>query len=248
MMRFDGKRVIVTGGASGFGRAISEGFAERGARVMVTDIDAEGAATVAKGLEGAESFRLDVTEEAPHVELAQLMVDTWGGIDIVAANAGFAHRMGSTSDIPTEEFDLMWAVNTRSVYFAAKHFTPYMPPGSTIVSTASIGGKRPRPGLTPYNTSKAATIMLTRGLAEEFAPDIRINCVAPVASETRFFERATGLDTMTDEMRAGVVEGIPMGRMSDPVDVANAVMYLASDEASFLTGVCLDVDGGRSIS
>ncbi|WP_420609586.1 SDR family oxidoreductase [Candidatus Poriferisodalis sp.] len=247
-MRFDGKRVIVTGGASGFGRAISEGFAERGARVMVTDIDAEGAATVAKGLEGAESFRLDVTEEAPHVELAQLMVDTWGGIDIVAANAGFAHRMGSTSDIPTEEFDLMWAVNTRSVYFAAKHFTPYMPPGSTIVSTASIGGKRPRPGLTPYNTSKAATIMLTRGLAEEFAPDIRINCVAPVASETRFFERATGLDTMTDEMRAGVVEGIPMGRMSDPVDVANAVMYLASDEAGFLTGVCLDVDGGRSIS
>lgn len=247
-MRFDGKRVIVTGGASGFGRAISEGFAERGARVMVTDIDAEGAATVAKGLEGAESFRLDVTEEAPHAELAQLMVDTWGGIDIVAANAGFAHRMGSTSDIPTEEFDLMWAVNTRSVYFAAKHFTPYMPPGGSIVSTASIGGKRPRPGLTPYNTSKAATIMLTRGLAEEFAPDIRINCVAPVASETRFFERATGLDTMTDEMRAGVVEGIPMGRMSDPVDVANAVMYLASDEAGFLTGVCLDVDGGRSIS
>lgn len=247
-MRFDGKRVIVTGGASGFGRAISEGFAERGARVMVTDIDAEGAATVAKGLEGAASFRLDVTEEAPHAELAQLMADTWGGIDIVAANAGFAHRMGSTLDIPTEEFDLMWAVNTRSVYFAAKHFTPHMPPGGSIVSTASIGGKRPRPGLTPYNTSKAATIMLTRGLAEEFAPDIRINCVAPVASETRFFERATGLDTMTDEMRAGVVDGIPMGRMSDPVDVANAVMYLASDEAGFLTGVCLDVDGGRSIS
>ena len=247
-MRFDGKRVIVTGGASGFGRAISEGFAERGAQVIVTDIDAEGAATVAKGLDGAKSFRLDVTEEAPHVELAQLMMDTWGGIDIVAANAGFAHRMGATLDIPTEEFDLMWAVNTRSVYFAAKHFTPHMPPGSSIVSTASIGGKRPRPGLTPYNTSKAATIMLTRGLAEEFAPDIRINCVAPVASETRFFERATGLDTMTDEMRAGVVEGIPMGRMSDPVDVANAVMYLASDEAGFLTGVCLDVDGGRSIS
>ncbi len=247
-MQFDGKRVIVTGGASGFGRAISEGFAERGATVMVTDIDGEGAATVAKGLDGAESFRLDVTEEAPHAELAQLMVDTWGGIDIVAANAGFAHRMGSTLDIPTEEFDLMWAVNTRSVYFAAKHFTPYMPPGSSIVSTASIGGKRPRPGLTPYNTSKAATIMLTRGLAEEFAPDIRINCVAPVASETRFFERAIGLDRMPDEMRAGVIDGIPMGRMSDPVDVANAVMFLASDEASFLTGVCLDVDGGRSIS
>jgi 3-oxoacyl-[acyl-carrier protein] reductase len=248
MMRFDGKRVIVTGGASGFGRAISVGFAERGARVMVTDIDGEGAASVAKELDGAESFRLDVTEEAPHAELARLMVDTWGGIDVVAANAGFTHRMGSTMDIPTEEFDLMWTVNTRSVYFAAKHFTPHMPAGSSIISTASIGGKRPRPGLTPYNTSKAATIVLTRGLAEEFAPDIRVNCVAPVASETRFFDRATGHDKIPDDLKDGIVEGIPMGRMSEPTDIANAVMFLASDEASFLTGVCLDVDGGRSIS
>ena len=247
-MQFDGKRVIVTGGASGFGRAISNGFAERGAQVMVTDIDGEGADTVAKDLDGAISFRLDVTEEAPHAELAQLMVDTWGGIDIVATNAGFAHRAGYTRNVPTDEFDLMWTVNTRSVYFAAKHFTQHMPSGSSIVSTASIGGKRPRVGFTPYNAAKAATIVLTRGLAEEFAPDIRVNCVAPVASETRFFERAIGADRMPEKLRASVIDGIPMGRMTDPVDVANAVMFLASDEASFLTGVCLDVDGGRSIS
>ena len=247
-MRFDGKRVIVSGGASGFGRAISQSFAARGAQVMVTDIDIEGADEVASGLEGALAFRLDVTDEDAHVELANLMADTWGGIDIVAANAGFAHRMGSTLDISTEEFDLMWAVNTLSVYFAVKYFTPLMPPGSSIVSTASIGGKRPRPGLTPYNTSKAATIVLTRGLTEEFAPDIRINCVAPVASDTAFFVRATGQDTLPDPLKQSIIDGIPMGRMTDPTDVANAVMFLASDESSFLTGVCLDVDGGRSIS
>ncbi len=247
-MRFDGKRVIVTGGASGFGRAISQGFADRGAQVMVTDIDIEGAEAVAAGLDGALTFRLDVTDEDTHAELAQLMADTWGGIDIVATNAGFSHRAGYTLNVPTDEFDLMWAVNTRSIYFAVKHFTPHMPAGSSIVSTASIGGKRPRKGFTPYNASKAAAITLTRGLAEEFAPDIRINCVAPVASDTAFFVRATGQDTLPEPLRQSIIDGIPMGRMTDPTDVANAVMFLASDEASFLTGVCLDIDGGRSIS
>ena len=247
-MRFDGKRVIVTGGASGFGRAISQGFAGQGAQVMVTDIDIEGADTVASGLEGALTYRLDVTDEDAHAELAQMMADTWGGIDIVATNAGFSHRAGYTLNVPTDEFDLMWAVNTRSIYFAVKHFTPHMPPGSSVVSTASIGGKRPRKGFTPYNASKAAAIILTRGLAEEFAPDIRINCVAPVASDTAFFVRATGRDTLPPPLKQSIIDGIPMGRMTDPIDVANAVMFLASDEAGFLTGVCLDVDGGRSIS
>ena len=247
-MRFDGKRVIVTGGASGFGRAISQGFAGRGAQVMVTDIDIDGAEAVAAELDGALTFRLDVTDEDAHTELAQLMAHTWGGIDIVATNAGFSHRAGYTLNVPTDEFDLMWAVNTRSIYFAVKHFTPHMPPGSSIVSTASIGGKRPRKGFTPYNASKAAAITLTRGLAEEFAPDIRINCVAPVASDTAFFVRATGQDTLPPPLKQSIIDGIPMGRMTDPTDVANAVMFLASDESSFLTGVCLDVDGGRSIS
>ena len=215
---------------------------------MVTDIDIEGADAVAAELDEALTFRLDVTDEDAHAEMAQLMVDTWGGIDIVATNAGFSHRAGYTLNVPTDEFDLMWAVNTRSIYFAVKHFTPHMSPGSSIVSTASIGGKRPRKGFTPYNASKAAAIILTRGLAEEFAPDIRINCVAPVASDTAFFVRATGSDTLPDPLKQSIIDGIPMGRMTDPTDVANAVMFLASDEASFLTGVCLDVDGGRSIS
>ena len=247
-MRFDGKRVIVTGGASGFGQAICQGFAQQGARVAVTDIDADGAAAVAAELDGAESFPLDVTDEDGHAELAEHLASAWGGIDIVATNAGFSHRAGYTVKIPTDEFDLMWAVNTRSVYFAVKYFTPHMPPGSSITSTASIGGKRPRKGFTPYNASKAATITLTKGLAEELAPDIRVNCVAPVSSATNFLVRATGRDTMPEAVEKAVVDGIPMGRLAVPGDVANAVLFLASDEAAFLTGVCLEIDGGRSIS
>lgn len=247
-MRFDGKRVIVTGGASGFGRAMSQGFAAEGASVLVTDLDGDGAAAVAAELDGATSFRLDVTDESAHGELAELVSGQWGGVDIVATNAGFAHRAGYTVKVPTDEFDLMWAVNVRSVYFAVRYLTPLMGPGSSITTTASIGGKRPRKGFTPYNASKAAAITLTRGLAEEFAPDIRVNCVAPVAAATGFMRRATGRDEMTEAVTKATIDGIPMGRLATPADVANAVMFLASDEASFLTGVCLDVDGGRSIS
>lgn len=246
-MRFDDKRVIVTGGAAGFGEAISRGFAGRGARVMVTDIDADAAQALADELPGAMSFGLDVTQEVPHQQLAELMVDEWGGIDIVATNAGLPHRGGYLVNLTTEQFDFMWTVNVRSVFFAAKYFTPHMAPGSVIVSTASIGGRRPRKGLTPYNASKAAVITLTRGLATELAPDIRVNCVAPVSAATGFDMNSMGVQDLPEHVEKRVVDGIPMGRRAVPDDVANAVMFLASDESEFLTGVCLDVDGGRSI-
>ena len=246
-MRFDDKRVIVTGGAAGFGEAISRGFAERGARVMVTDIDGDAAQALADELPGAMSFGLDVTQEAPHQQLAELMADEWGGIDIVATNAGLPHRGGYLVNLTTEQFDFMWTVNVRSVFFAAKYFTPHMAPGSVIVSTASIGGRRPRKGLTPYNASKAAVITLTRGLATELAPDIRVNCVAPVSAATGFYMNSMGVQDLPEHVEKRVVDGIPMGRRAVPTDVANAVMFLASDESEFLTGVCLDVDGGRSI-
>lgn len=246
-MRFDDKRVIVTAGANGFGEAICRGFAERGARVMVTDIDGAAAQALADELEGAMSFELDVTSEEAHQELAQLMADEWGGIDIVATNAGLPHRGGYLVNLTTEQFDFMWTVNVRSVFFAAKYFTPHMPPGSSIVSTASIGGRRPRKGLTPYNASKGAVITLTKGLATELAPDIRVNCVAPVSAATGFDMNAMGKPELSERMEKMVVDGIPMGRRAVPSDVANAIMFLASEEAEFLTGVCLDVDGGRSI-
>ena len=167
--------------------------------------------------------------------------------DIVATNAGLPHRATYMVKLTAEEFDFMWAVNVRSVFFATKYFTPHMAPGSVIVSTASIGGRRPRKGLTPYNASKAAVITLTRGLATELAPDIRVNCVAPVSAATGFDMNSMGVQDLPEHVEKRVVDGIPMGRRAVPDDVANAVMFLASDESEFLTGVCLDVDGGRSI-
>jgi 3-oxoacyl-[acyl-carrier protein] reductase len=140
----------------------------------------------------------------------------------------------------------MFAVNVRSVYFAAKYCVPQMGQGGSMIATASIGGIRPRPGMTAYNASKGAVITLVRGLATELAPAIRVNAVLPVSAATGFDKNAIGSD-MPESLERAIVRGIPMGRRATPEDVANAVLFLASDEASFLTGVCLDIDGGRSI-
>ena len=246
-MRFDDKRVIVTGAGGGFGAAIARGFAAKGAKVMVTDIDVTAAQAVADELDGALAFGLDVTSEDAHKELADVVVEAWGGIDIVACNAGLPHRDGYMVNLTTEQFDFMWTINVRPIFFASKYFVPHMAAGGAIVSTASIGGRRPRKGLTPYNASKAAVITLTKGLAVELAPDIRVNCVAPVSSPTGFDMSAMGIEKLSENREKMVVDGIPMGRRATPEDVANSVMFLASEEAGFLTGVCLDVDGGRSI-
>jgi len=247
-MRFDDKRVIVTGAAAGFGAAIARGYASRGARVLVSDIDFEGASALADELDNAIPFELDVTNEDQTKQMVETAVSEWGGIDIVCPNAGLPHRGGYLVDLTTEQFDFMWTVNVRSVFFAAKYCVPHMADGGSIVSTASIGGRRPRKGLTPYNASKGAVITLTKGLATELAPRIRVNCVAPVSSATGFDMSAMGVADLPEKIEKSVVDGIPMGRRALPEDVANAVMFLSSDESEFLTGVCLDVDGGRSIS
>jgi 3-oxoacyl-[acyl-carrier protein] reductase len=247
MGRFDGKRVIVTGGASGFGEAIVRGFADEGASVLVADIDTEGAGRVATSVPSALPFTIDVTDEEQTAAMAAAAVDAWGGIDVVCANAGLPHRAVRLIDLPTDEFDRMFAVNVRSVYFAAKYGVPHMAPGSSIIATASIGATRPRPGLTAYNASKGAVVTLVRGLATELAPDIRVNAVLPVSAATGFDKNAFGLDAMPETLEKAVIKGIPLGRRATPLDVAHAVLFLASDHASFLTGVCLDVDGGRSI-
>lgn len=247
-MRFDDKRVIVTGAAAGFGAAIARGFASRGARVLVSDIDFAGAEAVASEFDSAIPFELDVTSEEQTIEMVDTVVREWGGIDIVCPNAGLPHRGGYLVNLTAEQFDFMWTVNVRSVFFAAKYCVPHMSDGGAIVSTASIGGRRPRKGLTPYNASKGAVITLTKGLAVELAPKIRVNCVAPVSAATGFDMSAMGVTDLPEKVEKRVVDGIPMGRRATPEDVANAVMFLASTESEFLTGVCLDVDGGRSIS
>ncbi len=247
MNRFQGKSVVVTGAASGFGRAIAEKFAGEGASVVVADLDFKGASKVAESLPRAEPFEIDVADEAMNQALVAHAVAAFEKIDVYCANAGIPHLARPMVQMDVADFDRVFAINLRSVFLAAKYAVAHMPEGSSLISTASIGGKRPRPGLTPYNASKGALMTLTRGLATELAPKIRVNCVCPVSSATGFDLNATGVSELPEDMSAAVVSGIPMGRRASPQDVAGAYAFLASEEAAFLTGVCLDVDGGRSI-
>ena len=247
MTRFEGRSVIVTGAAAGFGEAMARAFAAEGASVTVADLDGAGAERVASELPSSAAVRVNVASSEDNAAMAAAARDAFGRIDVVVANAGVPHRMTNLVDLPVEEWDRIFAINTRSVFLAAKHCVPHMTAGGSIVSTSSIGARRPRSGLTAYNASKGAVLTLTRGLATELAPAIRVNAVCPVSAATGFDRNAVGLDTLPEEIEAAVVAGIPMGRRATPADVAGAVLFLASDDAAFLTGVCLDVDGGRSI-
>ena len=245
--RFQGKSVIVTGAASGFGAAIAKKFAHEGARVLCADINLEGASQIAAGLPDAIPFEIDVADEAQNNAMIQAAVDAFGHIDVLGLNAGVPHRGSYMVKMAVEDFDRMWAINVRSIFLAVRAAAPHMPEGSSIISTASIGGKRPRPGLAPYNASKAAVINLTQGMAVEMAPKIRVNCVCPVSAATNFDMQSMGVKDLPEDVEKTVIDGIPMGRRATPEDVADAYAFLASDEASFLTGVSLDIDGGRSI-
>lgn len=247
MGRFEHKCVVVTGGASGFGKVIAEKFAGEGAAVVVADLNLEGAQAVADALPDAIAVAIDVADEEQNQALVDAAVAKYGKIDVYCANAGVPHMVSPMIKMASDEFDRMFAINTRSVFLAAKYAVPHMPSGSVFISTSSIGAKRPRPGLTPYYASKGAVVTMTRGLAVELAPDIRVHCVLPVSAPTGFDLNATGQAQLSNEANAAVISGIPMGRRATPEDVANAYVYLASDEAEFLTGICLDIDGGRSI-
>lgn len=249
-VRFDGRTVIVTGAAGGFGSAISRAFAESGARVIVADVNADGAERLARELPSAIAVTTDVTDPDAVRDLVQAAVDDSGRLDVLVNNAGLPHRNGDALELPVEVVDQQFAVNVRSVFLGCKYGVPAMrrtAGGGVVVNVASIAGKRPRPGMSIYNATKAAVINLTKGLATEFAPDVRVNAVNPVVSETGFIKNSHGVDRLPDDVRERFVRGIPMGRPALPQDIANSVVYLASDQAAFLTGTCLDVDGGRSI-
>ena len=247
MNRFEDKSVVVTGAASGFGVAIAKKFAAEGASVLLADINLEGAEKVAAEIPGSVAIKVDVSEEEDNKAMVQAAVDNFGKIDVMCCNAGGPHRGAYMTRMEVEDFDRMWAINVRSIFLATKYCVEHMPPGSSIISTASIAGKRPRKGLTPYNASKGAVITLTKGMALELAPNIRANCVCPVSAPTGFDMTSTGKAELSDEMEKMVIDGIPLGRRATPEDVADAYAFLASDEAKFLTGVALDIDGGRSI-
>jgi 3-oxoacyl-[acyl-carrier protein] reductase len=253
-MRFDQKSVIVTGAASGFGEAIARRFAAEGAKVLVADVDAAGGERVVGSIRDAGGqavfVRTDVSKAAEVKAMIDAAVAQFGGLDILVNNAGFSHHMMPLWDLPEEEYDRVFSVNTKGVYLGAKYAVPVLRErgGGVIVNTASIGAVSPRPGVTAYNATKGAVVTMTRGLAMEVAPfRIRVNAVNPVAADTHFVKGALGMDSMPEPIRQAVIQGIPLGRLAEPRDVAAAVLFLASDEAEFLTGVCLNVDGGRSI-
>src|SRR5438876_9197531 len=240
-MRFDGRTVIVTGAGSGFGEAIATRFAREGARAVVADVNEENGRRVASAIaaEGgtARFVQTDVSRSAAVKAMIDLALSAFGGLDVLVNNAGFSHRMMPLWELPEEEYERVFATNVRGVYLGCKFAVPVMKErgGGVIVNTASIGAVAPRPGVTAYNATKGAVVTLTRGLAVEVAPfKIRVNAVNPVAAETGFMKTATGLDKLPEELRKQLVTTIPLGRLTEPRDVAAAVLFLASDEAELL--------------
>ena len=252
-MRLQGKVAIVTGAGSGFGEGIAKTFAREGARVVVNDINDAGGRRVADeinaGNTGAAVFvRADVTRDPETATMFAAAVDNYGGVDIVVNNAGYTHRNKPVLEVTEDEFDRIYAVNVKAIFWAVRHAVPLFERrgGGVIINTASTAGLRPRPGLTWYNGSKGAAITATKSLAVELAPKkIRVNAICPVAGETAMLGDFMGGDT--PENRAKFVASVPLGRLSRPQDIANAALYLASDEAEFITGVALEVDGGRCV-
>lgn len=248
-MRLENKVAIVTGAASGFGEGIAERFAAEGAKVVVADINDNGGRTVAKRLadNGAEAVyaHADVTSTADMKALVGTAQETFGGLDVLVNNAGMPQRNGPMLDVDEDTFDAIFATNVKSLYLAALHAVPVFRGrgGGAMINVASTAGLRPRPGLTWYNGSKGAAITLTKSMAVELAPDrIRVNALCPVAGDTPMLDAFLGPNT-----REQFVATVPLGRLSTPLDIANAALFLASDDAEFLTGVCLEVDGGRCI-
>ena len=249
-MKLKDKVAVVTGGASGFGRAICEVYASEGAKVLVADINGQGAREVAQGIgKAAAHLAVDVSKRAEVDAMIGEAVKTFGGIDIMVNNAGYTHKNQPMLDVTEEEFDRIYDVNVKAIYLAALACVPEMEKrgGGVIINTASTAGVRPRPGLTWYNGSKGAAIILTKSMAAELAPkNIRVCAINPVIGETGMLEQFMGMKD-TPENRANFLASIPLGRFSKPEDIANAALFLASPDSSMITGVALEVDGGRCV-
>ena len=248
-MRLNNKIALVTGAGSGFGRGIAARFAEEGAKLVIADINEEAAKMVAGEIGGsAIAVGADVSKNSDVDAMIQQTVAQWGRLDILVNNAGTTHRNKPMTEVTEEEFDRIFAVNMKSVFLTARHGVPLMKEQGhgIILNVASTAGLRPRPGLAWYNTSKGAMITATKAMAIELASfKIRVNAINPVAGETGMLHLFMGEDT--PEKRAQFVSSIPWGRLSQPKDMANAALFLCSDEADMVTGTCMEVDGGRCI-
>jgi 3-oxoacyl-[acyl-carrier protein] reductase len=247
-MRLADKIALVTGAGSGFGEGIARTFAREGARIAAVDINHEAARKVAASIgNGAIAVRADVSK-APDVEAAvQATTQAFGGLDILVNNAGVAHKRGPLAEVSEAEFDRVIAVNLKSIFLFARAVVPLLRArGGVIINIGSTAGIRPRPGLTWYNASKGAVNLMSKSMALELAPDrIRVCALAPTIGETALLPTFMGGDS--DALREKFRASVPLGRLSTPQDVANAALFFASDEAAFLTGTVLEIDGGRTI-
>ena len=248
-MRLDNKVALITGGASGFGKGIAETFAREGARIAVADINEKAARVVAASISNsAIALHCDVAQRGDVNAAVQATVDAFGGIDILVNNAGMSHMRRPMLEVEEAEFDRLMDVNVKSIFLFAHAVVPLMRKKNSgvIINIGSTAGIRPRPGLTWYNASKGAVNLLSKSMAAELAPDgIRVCAVAPVMAETPLLPTFMGGDS--PELRAQFKTTVPLGRFATVDDVANATLFLASDEASFLTGNVLEVDGGRCV-
>lgn len=248
-MRLEGKVALVTGAGSGFGEGMARRFAQEGARIVIADIDDTAGRRVAESLgESAAFVHCDVSLDDEVAAMVRCALESFGRLDILVNNAGYTHRNAPMLDVSEEDFDRIFAVNVKSVFLTARHAVPVFRDqgGGVILNIASTAAIRPRPGLVWYNASKGAVVNLTKSMAIELAPEgIRVCALNPVAGETGMLHLFMGEDT--PERRAQFASTIPLGRLSTPRDIADAALFLCSEEAKFLTGVCLEVDGGRCI-
>ena len=252
-MRLADKVAIVTGAGSGFGEGIAKTFAQQGARVIVADMNAQGGQRVVSEIQasGGQAHFIE-TNVASNESVAALLHGTlkqYGSLHIVVNNAGTTHRNRPMLEVDEAEFDRVFAVNVKSIFLSAQHFVPHFRSqgGGCFVNIASTAAIRPRPGLVWYNGSKGAVVVISKTMAAELGPDnIRVNCVNPVVGATALLGEFMGVPD-TPENRQKFMATIPLGRFSTPQDVANACLYLSSDEAAFITGTCLEVDGGRCV-
>jgi 3-oxoacyl-[acyl-carrier protein] reductase len=248
-MRLAGKVAVVTGGGSGFGAAICRRFVEEGSRVVVVDCRADRGEPIARALGDSAVFQsADVALEADAHAMIDAAVARFGRLDVLVNNAGAPQAPQSLVETNEEEWDRLFAVNAKAIFLAARHAVPIMrrQGGGVILNTVSVAAIRPRPNLLAYNSSKGAALIATKSMAIELAPDrIRVNAVCPGPGDTPMLATFVGGDS--EAHRAGFLSTIPLGRLCAPADVANAMVYLASDEAAFVTGVVLQVDGGRCL-
>ena len=254
MKKLQDRVAIVTGAGGGFGEGIATHFAELGARVVVADLRAEAAQRVAGAIEAAGGqaipVHVDVTQDASVQAMVAATLERFGRLDILVNNAGTTHKNQPMLDVDEATFDRVYATNVKSIYLGARHAVPVVRQqgqGGVIVNIASTAGLRPRPGLAWYSGTKGAAITLTKAMAVELAADrIRVCAINPVMGETGLLaDFLPGEDS--EAVRAKIIATIPLGRLSRPLDIARATAFLASDEAEFITGVALEVDGGRCI-